>query len=136
MQKRIIIARAALALLFSSSCATIFHGTSQQVMIESDPPGANVRMGPFTGKTPMTVTLSKGHEYPIQVTKDGYQEQVTSLQKGFDGLAALNLIFIPGWIIDIASGAAFEYDPDTYSVTAPAGSFQASTLHFGIEVPA
>ncbi len=128
MQKRIIIACVALALL-SSSCATIFHGTSQQVSIDSDPPGANVRMGPFTGKTPMTVTLSKGHEYPIQVTKDGYQEQVTSLQKGFDGLAALNLIFIPGWIIDIASGAAFEYDPDTYSVTlAPTTPSKANVV--------
>jgi hypothetical protein len=108
--------------LVSGGCATIFHGSDQPVTFESVPAGANVRIGPYQGITPYTITMPKGKDYPIEYSMAGYQTATTGLQKSFDGIGALNILFFPGFIIDLATGAMFKYEPDHYNETLkPAG---------------
>jgi PEGA domain len=116
IRKEIIVLVLAVVLC-SSGCATIFHGSNQNVTLESEPSGANVRVGPYKGITPYTISMPKGKDYPIEYSKDEYQSASTALQKSFDGIGALNILFFPGFIIDLATGAMFRYDPDRYHET-------------------
>jgi len=105
-----------IAVVAVSGCATIFHGSSQPVSFDSEPRGARVRVGPFTGTTPFSIVMPKGKDYPIEFSKGGYHRTTTAMQKSFDGIGAINILFWPGFIVDLATGAMFKYDPDRYSV--------------------
>jgi hypothetical protein len=63
------IAAAAIASL-SASCATITRGTSEQIQIVSDPPGAEARtsMG-FVCVTPCTLQVGRKDEFTVTVLK-------------------------------------------------------------------
>ena len=100
-------------LLTVSGCATIFSGTTQTIMIDSKPQGAYVELGPQSGKTPATFTLSKGKDYTIEV-RLGSKKKMLALSRSFDAIGILNIFFWPGFIIDAASGAMTKYSPDTY----------------------
>src|SRR5258705_1251007 len=67
------IAAAAIASL-CASCATITRGTSEQIQIVSDPPGAEARtsMG-FVCITPCTLQVGRKDEFTVTVSKPGYQ---------------------------------------------------------------
>ena len=104
-----------LAAGFSSGCASIISGTKQTIAISSAPSGAKVRMGPYTGTTPYTVALPKGKDYPVEVTLDS-QKRVIALQRSFDAIGIINILFWPGFIVDAVTGAITKYDPATYHV--------------------
>jgi hypothetical protein len=63
------IAVAAIASL-CASCATITRGTSEQIQIVSDPPGAEARtsMG-FVCVTPCTLQVGRKDEFTVTVLK-------------------------------------------------------------------
>jgi len=65
------IAAAAIASL-CASCATITRGTSEQIQIVSDPPGAEARtsMG-FVCVTPCTLQAGRKDEFTVTVSKPG-----------------------------------------------------------------
>ena len=44
--------------VMSSGCATLLSGTSQNVTINSNPPGAHVKIGYQSGITPITLSAS------------------------------------------------------------------------------
>jgi diacylglycerol kinase family enzyme len=49
-----------------TGCGLIFDGTKEEVTIQSDPPGATVRVdGQPRGKTPMTVKIQKDTNHTI-----------------------------------------------------------------------
>ena len=84
----------------------------QQIAITSQPDGADVKLGSITGVTPMTETVPGGYSIPqlIQITKEGYQPQTVSVQRGFrtsaliqDIFPGIFLAFIP-LIVDAISG--------------------------------
>jgi hypothetical protein len=85
-----------LAALTLGGCATM-AAYEQQVSVTSDPVGANVTIGGISGSTPMSATLPTGYGIPssFQITKDGFQPQTVSVQKGFRTSALLQDIF-PG----------------------------------------
>ena len=72
----------------------------QQIAITSQPDGADVRLGSITGVTPMTATVPGGYGIPqsIQVTKEGYQPQTVSVQRGFRTGALIQDI-VPGILL-------------------------------------
>ncbi len=85
----------ALALAALSGCATLVHGPFQDVVIDSDPPGAQATVsaqlserGPGyldkekqTVTTPATVRLRRDNSYRVEIQKEGYKigsDQVVS----------------------------------------------------------
>lgn len=72
-------ARAALAVALSAliataaGCGTAVYGTSEDIPVASEPPGASVIVdGKPVGETPLTVNLSRKDSHSIQIQKSGY----------------------------------------------------------------
>lgn len=99
----------------NGGCATILSGTSQNIIINSEPPGAHVKLGFQSGKTPVTFRIPKGKDYPIEVTYES-KKKLLSLTRTFDAISIINILFWPGFIVDAVTGAITKYDPDTFMV--------------------
>lgn len=104
------------ATLMLSSCATIFTGTKQTVNIKTDPPAADVEVdGIKVGVTPMDVTLKKGFTgQTVSLKLNGYEAKTFQPQTAFNAVSVVNFLFLPGFIIDAATGAMMKYDPKIY----------------------
>lgn len=95
-------------------CAGIINGTSQSVTINSTPEDAEVYIdGELRGTTPLTVKLKKNRYDTIMVKKKGYKTLTKPLSKAYDGTAILN-IFWDSSTTDFITGAAYEYEPNSY----------------------
>lgn len=108
-----------------TGCASIIHGTKQNVVFTSQPPGAKITIdGIEYGTTPKSVELSrkgrlKGEssgkkEYAVKIEMEGYYPYEIKITRELDGLFFGNLLLggIVGMIIDAGSGAMFKLTPD------------------------
>ena len=109
-----------LSLLLLSGCATVIGGTSQVVSISTAPEGAACkveRSGSLIGTVPSTpglVQLSKGvRDLTVTCTKPGYDTATASAGSSFNGYTFGNLIVggAIGIVVDVATGANFDYPP-------------------------
>jgi len=90
---------------FLSGCATVIHGTRQDVRVETDPPGATASVGDQKITTPGVLNLKRKEKaLEIVVEKDGYETRRVALTRKDSGLQWLNMIAIPAGIV--AGGAA------------------------------
>jgi hypothetical protein len=102
-------------LVMSTGCATVLSGTRQNVTVQSEPPGAMIRMGGVTGLAPSTFSVEKGEDLVAEV-RYNQRRQVVPLTRRFDPISLLNLLCPPLFIVDAVTGAWTEYEPDTYQV--------------------
>lgn len=98
--------RAVLALALGGSlatgCSMLFHGPTQRVRIESDPPGAEATITPQTSqrgptflvegdmtvRTPAVVELQRDTFYRVEFQKAGYKIGTTKVRSEYDFLNA------------------------------------------------
>lgn len=112
-----------LAVIFSllvNSCATIFHGSTDQVGFSSDPTGAKVYInGQFMGTTPFELRLEAKKTYTIEFRRDGYQNRTMYLNNHVGvGWVVLDVIFgLVPVIVDAATANWYHLDQD--HVAAP-----------------
>lgn len=105
-----------LAFIALTGCATIVNSSKQNVSFMSEPSGAVITIGgEFTSRTPVALPLGRGKDYTILVQKEGYETQSLTLKSSFSHWvqATLGNIWnwiIPGLIVDISSGGAYEFD--------------------------
>lgn len=119
MPKKILyMAIGAVFILSSSGCATIAHGTSTMVSINTRPSGAEAIIGGTTVITPATVILKNNRAYDIIFKKDGYEDAYFSLQKEMSGWIWGNVVLggIIGMGIDMMSGGAYKIKPTEINV--------------------
>ena len=106
--------------IFGQGCATIVHGTTQEISVSSDPTEARVNVdGAFISTTPCTVELKRGKNHVVTISKDGYHTEQITVMKVVSGAVAGNILaggFI-GWGVDAISGAQYRLVPETVSVT-------------------
>src|SRR5437879_5380075 len=68
-----IVALAMCAGLVSSSCATLFQGTTEEVMVASDPAGAQVTVNDGrSGLTPFSMRVARNEDLQVHVSKAGF----------------------------------------------------------------
>ena len=101
----------------SINCATIVHGTKQQVPISSNPTGAQVTVdGQIYYTTPCLLELERDKAHIVTFTLDGYQTEhikiESSLSMWFYVGIIPGLIFI-GPIYDLVSGGAYDLAPES-----------------------
>lgn len=104
-----------LAALLLASCATIIHGTRQDISFSSTPSGAKVYInGMDKGSTPVIVNLERKNTYVVKIQIDGYIPYETNIIKKVDGWIAGNIIFggLIGLVIDAASGGMYKLSPE------------------------
>ena len=110
--------------LLLSSCATIFTGTSDTIMIDSEPEGARVLInGIEQGRTPATVNVKrKLGETFVELRLDGYENRTFVLGQEFNNVSIINLLCLLCWGVDAATGAIKKYNPNGYEMTLERGS--------------
>ena len=130
-----------------SACSTIVEGTSQNVTINTDPPGATCeldRAGQVAGvvnPTPGTIEVEKsGTDLKVVCDKDGFQTAEGILSSSFEAMTLGNVILggLVGVAIDAASGATNKY-PETLQLTLTPNSFETIAdrdAHFDARVAA
>ena len=111
-----------------SGCSTIINGTSQQIVVNTNPAGADcglyrqgIRIGEVAN-TPGSVLIEKTkHDISVVCVKDGYQQATYFNKSGVAGATFGNVILGGGvgWIVDSASGSDNKYDSPV-NITLPA----------------
>ncbi len=111
-------ALAALLLVSLTACATVIHGTRQDVGISSSPSGATVRIdGTDAGTTPLIVPLARRSSHVVSVTADGYAPCETTVTRTASGWVWGNLVVggVVGFVVDASSGGLWNLEPDSDS---------------------
>lgn len=113
MKKVISITLAVAFFLLTSSCATLFKGTSNRVDFSSDPQGAKIYVnGNYMGDTPIRLKLESKRTYNIEFRKEGYQTKTVNITNHVGG-GWIVLDILAGLlpvVIDAATGAWYELD--------------------------
>lgn len=125
-------------------CAAIFDGTTQDIAVNTNPPGAKcdfIRDGGVIGtiaSTPASLNIRKTkHDLTIRCSKDGFDDATYQNHSGVAGATvadALGGVMTGGvaWAVDSASGADNKYDGVVNISLSPkglaaAGEAKAST---------
>ncbi|MFA6318396.1 MAG: hypothetical protein WC943_13385 [Elusimicrobiota bacterium] len=120
--KSITFVALAVLVCAASGCATIMHGTSQEVRVDSSPRGAECRSGNSSVVTPGFLKLDRGAEHHVVCKLEGYRSSGLSVTPTHSGWIFLNLLPIIGTIVDFVDGAAYNLHPEQAMVYLSPGS--------------
>jgi uncharacterized protein YceK len=109
---------ALVASLFLSGCASIMHGTTQQIGVSSAPTGARVVVnGGQRGVTPLVLDLERKGPHTLSIESDGYEPFQMSLTRSVSGWVWGNIVFggVIGLAVDAATGGLYKLSPEQVS---------------------
>ncbi len=113
MKKKQTVVQRLLSMLLIVSvtgCATLFGGSST-VPVVTNPPGAFVYLnGIPVGQTPTAINLEADRPGNIQIYLPGFQPVQMWRQKSITGWFWVNILFWPGFFVDLATGKYNKYD--------------------------
>ena len=120
-----LIFAAVAAVALSSGCATITRGTTEVLVVETQPPGADVRINPagMNCKTPCSVELKRKRNYTLQIEREGYEPVTVNVLSEISGAGAAGMagnVVLGGLIgvaVDAASGATKKLTPNPVTLT-------------------
>jgi hypothetical protein len=129
-----IISTSLLALMSVSAggCATVMHGTHQDLTFKSEPDGAKVALS--TGQTctaPCTFSVKRGDDLRVDFERAGYKAEYVYVQSRLGAATFGNVIAggIIGGVVDGSNGASNHLYPSPVSVRlAQAGSSEEGVL--------
>jgi hypothetical protein len=102
----------------SAGCASIFSGTSQEMVFNSNPDGATVTVdGREVGKTPLAIKVPRGSAKPLLFNKDGYKPLLMQMDSDINPFFWINILCTYGSTTDGLTGAVHKYSPSQYMVT-------------------
>jgi len=103
-----------------SGCATIIHGSRQEMFLTCEPRVASVYVdGQFAGHTPLKTRLTRGQDHKLRIELPGYKPFETTLTRRLDGWLFGNLLLV-GIAVDAASGSMYRLSPkDVYPELTP-----------------
>lgn len=111
-------------LLFVSGCATIMHGSRQDVGISSAPVSASVTIDNQTmGKTPIVAELRRKDNHIIKIEMAGYEPFETTITHKVSGWVWGNIAFggLIGLAVDAITGGLYNLTPEQISATLAKG---------------
>ena len=124
-----------LSTLALASCASIIHGTHQDVGISSVPTGAAVTIDNVeSGKTPFVANLTRKANHIVRVALPGYQPYDLTLTSSVSGWVWGNIAFggLIGLAVDAIDGGMYKLTPEQLSVTLSSGQASLSRHADGI----
>ncbi|WP_298610051.1 PEGA domain-containing protein [uncultured Thiothrix sp.] len=111
-------------LLSLTGCATVTRGSTEALVIESEPSGAQVQLSNgMKGTTPTSFKVKRKNDLTVTVSKPGYETasiNVTSQMAGSGGAAMAGNVLVGGIIgmaVDASSGATKELKPNPVKIT-------------------
>ena len=110
------------ALFLSASCATLFQGNKEEVMVTSDPAGAQVVVNDGrSGTTPYSMKVGRDDDLQIHVSKAGYSStDITDTSHMEWGYFVADFVFtgLIGLGVDGIDGAMFYHDQTMVTATS------------------
>lgn len=122
MNRRTVCVLVAFAVMvFSSGCASIISGKTQNINLQSDPSGAAVLVdGVQMGLTPLSTVIVRRDNTIVEFKKPGYEDAKMPLRTGLNPWMGANVIWsyfsTTGTTIDYATGSAYAFDRDNYYI--------------------
>jgi len=119
------------------ACATIMHGTNQDVGISSTPTGATVWIdNTQKARTPFIAKLSRRNNHVIEFQLDGYQPFAATMTHSVSGWVWGNIAFggLIGFAVDAISGGIYKLTPDQITGTLAAKNAMTEKPKDGIYV--
>ncbi len=114
---------ALLGLALTTGCATITRGSTDTLVIESEPTGAEIKLSNgMSGKTPATFTLPRKDALVVKIQKAGYEPvevNITPQISGAGGAGMAGNVLVGGLIgvaVDAGSGAMNDLLPNPVRV--------------------
>ncbi|MEI7841748.1 MAG: PEGA domain-containing protein [Gallionellaceae bacterium] len=117
--KALLIAVSTLVLLSATGCSTIVNGKKQVVTINSNVTEADVTVnGKPVGKTPFTGEIERASKALVQVSKEGFETKIITMDTSFEPIFWGNILCGGGIgsTTDGVSGAMYKYAPSTIQV--------------------
>lgn len=122
--KTTLLTSAILCITTLSGCATMTRGTTEALVVESEPSGAKVTLSNgMKGTTPTSFKVKRKKDLIITVSKPGYESATINVtpqisSAGGAGMAG-NILFggVIGVAVDASSGAMNELKPNPVKVT-------------------
>ena len=105
-----------------AACATIMHGTTQDVGLSSTPTNARVTVdNKPLGNTPVIAKLTRKDNHIVRFELDGYKPFEATLTRGTSGWVWGNLVFggLIGLAVDAMSGGLYKLTPSQIAGTMP-----------------
>jgi uncharacterized protein YceK len=116
--KKMFLIFCILIFLILSGCATIFTGSKEVIEFSSEPSGANVVINNNDeGLTPFKVSLKKGNEYVVEISKEGFKKKTYRLSYSINsGWLIMDIISgLIGVIVDGVTGNWYNFDINHYN---------------------
>jgi len=104
-----------------SSCATLFTPTKQEITFTGED-GVGIydkskKLGMIDKEGTATIKLKKAlSSKTLFAKKDGYDRTPIQIESVFNPISLLNLLFLPGWIVDLATGKVCKWDDEIIEV--------------------
>ena len=118
MLNKLLTVAVTLVALATGGCATMFTGSTQQLTVSSQPPGARVMVnGAYSGVTPVALLLKTDHDYVLSLQREGFRDTTGTVFREFNPVAVLNLFSLVCWAIDVATGAIWRLTPTAVYVS-------------------
>ena len=98
-----------------AACATIMHGTNQEVGLSSTPTNARVTVdNKPMGNTPVVAKLTRKDNHIVRFELDGYQPFEATLTRRTSGWVWGNIVFggLIGLAVDAISGGLYKLTPE------------------------
>ena len=106
-------------LIALNGCATIMHGTTQDIDVKTDPAGADLLVdGRQQYKSPALITMKRKDDHTLEISREGYKSEKIDI-KGTISAAVLGDFLAGGAIgygIDAATGAQRRLEPESVNV--------------------
>ncbi len=134
-----------LSLLATAGCSSIIEGTSQEIAIETSPPGATCALYREDRKigeispSPGTLLVRKSkYDIIVVCVKDGYQQAIRLDHSGTAATTVANLVLSAGigWAMDSVSGADNKYDSPINVTLVPTEAAAATSEATSPPLPA
>jgi hypothetical protein len=118
MRSKLVPLASLLLAVTIGACASIMHGTTQDIGISSSPTGATVTVdNGAKAQTPFVAKLSRKDSHLVHIVADGYAPADLTLTKTVSGWVWGNLVFggLIGLAVDAMSGGLYNLTPNQLS---------------------
>lgn len=114
-----------------SGCATIIHGSRQDVSVSSTPSSATVYIdGQLVGETPRIVNLKRNQVHEVKILLKGYEPYKTYFIRKVDAWIAGNIVFggLIGLAVDAITGSMYKLSPAQIQANLQDGSVNVKSV--------
>ena len=106
-------------LIAVNGCATIMHGTTQDIDVKTDPAGADLLVdGQDHYKSPAVISMKRKHDHTVEVSQEGYKRAAVEIKGVLSWSVAGDFLAggAIGYGIDAATGAQRRLEPEKVEV--------------------